>query len=157
MKVIYLKAQESIFQLEPSVIAIGYFDGLHLGHMQLLHEVEQIAAATGLKKGFMTFDQHPQVVFGKKDFQYLMSLQQKISLIENMGFDYFFIIEFNQSVAQKQPLEFINSYLIKNRRENHERLNSRSICHSNCNLSINISIAIQGRSNSRNIPILSNY
>lgn len=117
MKVIYLKAQESIFQLEPSVIAIGYFDGLHLGHMQLLHQVEQIAATTGLKKGFMTFDQHPQVVFGKKDFQYLMSLQQKISLIENMGFDYFFIIEFNQSVAQKQPLEFINSYLIKNRIE----------------------------------------
>lgn len=117
MKVIYLKAKENISLLDPSVIAIGYFDGLHLGHMQLLQQVKKISAQTGLKKGFMTFDQHPQVVFGKRDFQYLMSLQQKISLIEDMGFDYFFIIEFNQSVAQKQPDEFIEDYIVKNRIE----------------------------------------
>lgn len=114
MKIIYLKEHELISSLEPSVIAIGYFDGLHLGHMQLIRRVEKIASQTGLKKGFMTFDQHPKIVFGQNNFQYLMSLQQKISIIEKMGFDYFFVIEFNQSVAQKKPDEFIDDYLVKN-------------------------------------------
>lgn len=115
MKIIYLKEHEFVSSLQPSVIAIGYFDGLHLGHMQLIRRVEKIASQTGLKKGFMTFNQHPKIVFGQNDFQYLMTLQQKISIIEKRGFDYFFVIEFNQSVAQKKPDEFINDYIVKNR------------------------------------------
>lgn len=114
MKIIYLKEHEFVSSLQPSVIAIGYFDGLHLGHMQLIRRVEKIASQTGLKKGFMTFNQHPKIVFGQNDFQYLMTLQQKISIIEKRGFDYFFVIEFNQSVAQKKPDEFINDYIVKN-------------------------------------------
>lgn len=114
MKIIRLKNKEQINCLQDSAVAIGYFDGLHLGHMQLLKKVIEIFQQTSLKKGFMTFDRHPKEVFGQSDFQYLMSLQQKQQLVEQMGFDYFFIIEFDQQVANQDPQTFIDHYIIKN-------------------------------------------
>lgn len=114
MEIIRLKNKEQTNCLQNSVVAIGYFDGLHLGHMQLLKKVIDISRQTGLKKGFMTFDRHPKEVFGQSDFQYLMSLQQKQHLVEQMGFDYFFIIKFDRAVASKDPQTFIDNYIIKN-------------------------------------------
>lgn len=113
MKVFYLKPDSS-YSLEPSVCAIGYFDGVHLGHQQLLKRVEKIAQAKNMKKALMTFSCHPKEILGKKDFKYLMSLQSKIAILEKRGFDYFFIIEFNQDVSQYSPTSFLECYLYKN-------------------------------------------
>lgn len=113
MKIIKLK-KNSICQTDDCAVAIGYFDGLHLGHIQLLNRVLNICEKTDLKKAFMTFDQHPKVVFGQNDFQYLMTLEEKQRIVEKLGFDYFFIIEFNREVAKYQPSEFIDQYIVKN-------------------------------------------
>lgn len=113
MEIIHLKKNQS-HMLDNSVIAIGYFDGLHLGHMQLIDEVKVISQKTGLKKGIMTFDKHPKVVFGQNDFQYLMSLEEKIKMIEQMSFDYFFIIDFDEEVAHYEPETFISKYIVQN-------------------------------------------
>lgn len=112
MKIIKLN-KNSVCQTKDCAIAIGYFDGLHLGHMQLLNKVHDICQTNQLKKGFMTFDQHPQVIFGHSDFQYLMSLAEKQKIVEKLGFDYFFIIEFDKEVAKSQPEEFIDQYIVK--------------------------------------------
>lgn len=113
MEIIKLN-KNSICKIEDCAIAIGYFDGLHLGHMQLLNKVIDICQSTHLKKGFMTFDQHPKVVFGQSDFQSLMSLEEKQKIVEKLDFDYFFIIEFDKEVAKYQPAEFIDQYIVKN-------------------------------------------
>ena len=113
MKVFYLKPDSS-YSLEPSVCAIGYFDGVHLGHQQLLKRVEKIAQVKNMKKALMTFSCHPKEILGKKDFKYLMSLQSKIAILEKRGFDYFFIIEFNQDISQYSPTSFLECYLYKN-------------------------------------------
>lgn len=113
MEVFYLKPDSS-YQFDSSVCAIGYFDGVHLGHQQLLKRVEKIAQEKNIKKAIMTFSCHPKEVLGKKDFKYLMSLQRKIDILEERGFDYFFIIEFNQEVSQYLPSLFLESYLYKN-------------------------------------------
>lgn len=81
MKVFYLKPDSS-YSLESSVCAIGYFDGVHLGHQQLLKRVEKIAQVKNMKKALMTFSCHPKEILGKKDFKYLMSLQSKIAILE---------------------------------------------------------------------------
>ena len=67
MKVFYLKPDSS-YSLESSVCAIGYFDGVHLGHQQLLKRVEKIAQVKNMKKALMTFSCHPKEILGKKDF-----------------------------------------------------------------------------------------
>lgn len=113
MEIIRLN-KNSICKTKDCVIAIGYFDGLHLGHMQLLNKVIEISQSSHLKKGFMTFNQHPKVVFENNNFQYLMSLEEKQKIIKKLGFDYFFIIEFDKEVAKSKPKEFIDNYIVKN-------------------------------------------
>ncbi|MBY8910410.1 bifunctional riboflavin kinase/FAD synthetase, partial [Salinicoccus roseus] len=52
--------------LEPSAVAVGFFDGLHRGHEDVIGRMEDIAEAEGLKKAVMTFDPHPSVVLSPK-------------------------------------------------------------------------------------------
>lgn len=111
MKVIHLSI-DHFLNVEESVCAIGFFDGLHLGHQQLLNEVENIAYKKGLKKAIMTFSKHPKQILCKDDYCYLMSLTEKIKLLEQRGFDYFYIIDFDCSVAQLVPNDFLEKYII---------------------------------------------
>ena len=55
MEVIYLKEGEQFYQSKPIVGAIGFFDGLHLGHMALVHEVERVAKEKNYCKALITF------------------------------------------------------------------------------------------------------
>ena len=61
MEVFYLKPDSS-YSLEPSVCAIGYFDGVHLGHQQLLKRGEKIAQVKNRKKALMTFCCDPKEI-----------------------------------------------------------------------------------------------
>lgn len=66
MEVIYLNEQKRKMS-EPICSAVGFFDGLHIGHMALVDEVLRISERTGYKKALMTFDHHPQYVLGYVD------------------------------------------------------------------------------------------
>lgn len=113
MEIFHIK-QTSDLVISDSVCAIGFFDGLHLGHQELLKRVERISNEKKLKKALMTFSIHPKSILGNEDVKYLMSLDDKIEILENRGFDYLFIIDFNSDVADLLPDEFINDFLIKN-------------------------------------------
>lgn len=113
MKVISLNAHTNNL-LEDSVCAIGYFDGVHLGHQQLLNRVEIIAKEKRLKKALMTFSCHPKEILDNSKTSYLMSLDRKIEILEKRGFDYFFIIEFNKEISYYEPALFLQQFIYKN-------------------------------------------
>lgn len=113
MEVFHIK-QSSDLVLNDSVCAIGFFDGLHLGHQELLKRVEKLSNEFNLKKALMTFSSHPKSILGNEDVKYLMSLDDKIKILENRGFDYLFIIDFNIDIANMLPEDFINDFLINN-------------------------------------------
>lgn len=100
--------------LDDSVCAIGYFDGIHLGHQSLLDEVTKISKQTGLKKGIMTFSTQPKSFVRDTPFNYLSSLTEKILYLEELDFDYFFIVDFSEEIAKLEPESFINNMIIKN-------------------------------------------
>ena len=63
--------------------SIGFFDGLHLGHMALVNEVIHQAQKKGYKKALMTFDHYPLYVLGKIDEErYLTSMDDRKCLLE---------------------------------------------------------------------------
>ncbi len=95
-------------------MALGYFDGVHLGHQKVIHEAKRQAEHNGLKSAVMTFDPHPSVILGKseKHVQYITPLAQKIKIIEAFGIDYLFIVRFTQEFANLLPQEFIDQYVI---------------------------------------------
>ena len=71
MEIVYLDGQK-VNIVEPICSAIGFFDGLHIGHMALVNEVKRVSEQKGYKKALMTFDHYPLYVLGKiKEEKYL--------------------------------------------------------------------------------------
>lgn len=113
MEIIYLKENTKFELSQPVVGAIGFFDGLHVGHMALVQEVERVAKEKKYLKALITFDHHPLYVLGHlKEEKYLTSIEDRYALLEKRGFDYLFVIEFTKTVAALSPQEFIQKYLI---------------------------------------------
>ncbi|WP_114743634.1 bifunctional riboflavin kinase/FAD synthetase [Falsibacillus pallidus] len=98
----------------PLVMALGYFDGVHLGHKKVMNTALEIAREKGIKSAVMTFDPHPSVVLGHKHkhLQYITPLKEKVKQIEEIGIDYVFVVRFTSAFASLSPQEFIDQYVI---------------------------------------------
>ena len=101
--------------LEPSAVAVGFFDGLHRGHEDVIGRMEDIAEAEGLKKAVMTFDPHPSVVLSPKKQRttYLTPLDIKLEMLEEKGIDYCFVINFSSALAGLEPDFFVDQYIVQ--------------------------------------------
>ncbi|MBU9722698.1 MULTISPECIES: bifunctional riboflavin kinase/FAD synthetase [Bacillaceae] len=95
------------------VIALGFFDGVHKGHQEVILTARKEAEKRQLKCGVMTFFPHPKEVLRKvEEVQYLTSLEKKEELIASLGVDYLFIVEFTKTFAELNPQQFVDGYLI---------------------------------------------
>ncbi len=100
--------------LRGSWLTIGSFDGVHLGHQALLHELISGAHSEGLSSIVLTFHPHPAVVLNKrKEFSYLNSPEGKVGLLAGLGVDVVITHPFNLQVAQISARDFIQK-LIQN-------------------------------------------
>lgn len=95
-------------------MALGYFDGVHLGHQQVIKEAKKEAEAKGLKSAVMTFDPHPSVVLGKsvQHMEYITPLDDKTRIVEDIGVDYLFVVNFSIEFSSLLPQEFVDQYII---------------------------------------------
>jgi len=107
---------------ESSVISIGNFDGLHLGHQAILQTVATRGAALGVRTAAVTFSPHPvHFLAPDKAPKLISTLEQKIRLIEGMGIDLLLVAKFDEAFSHLPPEEFIRQYI-------QEGLHARSIC-----------------------------
>lgn len=97
---------------EGTYIALGSFDGLHKGHMTLIHKVVDEAMADGLKSAVYTFKNHPLTV-AKPELapKLLMDNQQKIHLLKAKGVDATIFVSFTLEYMQTEAEEFILSLI----------------------------------------------
>lgn len=96
------------------VVAIGQFDGIHLGHLSLLNKTIEIGKENNYKTAVMTFDPHPDFVLGKDaKLTYITPFEEKKKMIENLGFDYLIVINFDLEIANMEPISFVEKYLVE--------------------------------------------
>ena len=96
-----------------AVITIGNFDGVHIGHQALFHEVIEKADAIDGTSIAMTFDPHPSRVLQKNNNPALITLQeQKAELIERSGMQVLICIPFTKQFASLSAEDFIKNFLI---------------------------------------------
>ena len=80
-----------------SVIAIGNFDGIHIGHQKVINEARKKAKKKKLPFGLMTFEPVPVMFFNKEIKNHrINSLEQKINQLKNFGLDFLIVIRFNK-------------------------------------------------------------
>ena len=97
-----------------AVITIGNFDGVHIGHQALFHEVIEKADAIGGTSTAMTFEPHPMRVLKQNNHPPLITLyEQKKELIERSGIDVLICVPFTKEFAALTAEEFIKDLLIK--------------------------------------------
>ncbi|WP_347550341.1 bifunctional riboflavin kinase/FAD synthetase [Pseudalkalibacillus hwajinpoensis] len=114
MKTIYLSHPHKHEESKPSVMALGYFDGIHRGHQKVISTAKSIAVEKGIEASVMTFYPHPSVVLGKSTPQTeaITPLDEKIDLIEQLGIDVLYVVKFDPTIAGLTPQQFVDDYII---------------------------------------------
>lgn len=96
------------------VLAIGNFDGVHLGHRALLERLAAEARRLGLPAAVMTFEPHPRELFSPEQAPArLTSLREKLALLESCGVEEVFLLHFSRKLAGLTAEEFIERGLVQ--------------------------------------------
>lgn len=98
----------------PSVVTIGNFDGVHLGHQALLRRVVERARATDAVAAVLTFDPHPTLLLApERAPRLLTTLTEKLQLIEAAGIDLVWVRPFTRELSAMSPAAFFEDALVK--------------------------------------------
>lgn len=96
-----------------SVIAIGNFDGMHKGHMAVIEKAKNISAINGVPTSVLTFEPHPLNVLRTEIKPFRLTLEmQKANLMESLGVQFLFTINFNKEFSHIKAPEFIKTILV---------------------------------------------
>jgi riboflavin kinase/FMN adenylyltransferase len=106
---------------EGTVVTIGAYDGVHLGHRSVIRLVRQRAAERGLRSAVVTFDRHPaSVVRPESAPRLLTDLEQKLELLAETGIDYCLVVAFDEARSRETAEDFVEEVLV-------ECLNARDV------------------------------
>lgn len=112
MKILY-DLKELAQTKEPIGIALGTFDGLHIGHQKVIGDLVKNCRDNGYKSVVYTFSNHPrELTRNGHKVQKLVSNEDKEKLIEATGADYLLMIPFDESFMKTSPEQFVRQYLI---------------------------------------------
>lgn len=99
-----------------TVLTVGTFDGVHLGHREIIHKLLEQKQMQGYRAVVVTFDPHPQIVLRKPDkppVTLLSTIEERLQLLEKYGIDTVIIIPFSQEFAAMGSEEFIRQYIVE--------------------------------------------
>ncbi len=97
-----------------SVVAIGNFDGIHIGHQKVINQAKQKSLKNRLPFGVITFEPIPTMFFNKKIRNYrINSLSQKKNQLKKLKLDFLIIVKFNKNFSHYSPEEFIKRIIFK--------------------------------------------
>ncbi|MBY7143625.1 bifunctional riboflavin kinase/FAD synthetase [Virgibacillus sp. NKC19-3] len=101
-------------ELPRMVSAIGFFDGVHKGHQKVIETAVEEAKQKGMESAVITFHPHPSVVLkkGTQHVKYITPLREKKKILQGLGVDRLFIIEFNKELSSLSPQAFIDHFII---------------------------------------------
>lgn len=100
--------------LGPSIVTLGNFDGVHLGHQAVLTRMVEDARSRGQVAIAMTFDPHPKAVHDPVHPPVLVTgIDDRLERLEQTGLDGVLVIRYTMDFAQQTPQEFVRHYLVE--------------------------------------------
>jgi riboflavin kinase/FMN adenylyltransferase len=96
-----------------TIVTIGTFDGVHLGHAAILKKLTQNTQNETFESTVLTFFPHPRMVLqGKSDLKLLNTINEKIELLEKIGIDNLIIHPFDEKFAELNAEAFVSTILV---------------------------------------------
>jgi riboflavin kinase/FMN adenylyltransferase len=91
-----------------TVLTIGTFDGVHLGHQQLLQRLKALADSSGLLAAVLTFRNHPRLVLNSElELSYITTLEDRLDLLRGQGIDLVISVDFTRDLSLLGAREFV--------------------------------------------------
>ncbi len=102
------------FSAKKPVVTIGTFDGVHLGHREVIAELRQISIKTGGESVIFTFFPHPRMIVTPEDdsIRLLSTVDEKATLLEELGLDHLVIYPFTKEFASLSYINFVKKILV---------------------------------------------
>lgn len=98
-----LKSEENL------AIALGFFDGIHLGHKAVIMSAVDYAKKHNIKSAVVTFRQSPYVAINNVKPNYIMTLEEKIRTIKKIGVDYLYLLDFTEDLAKQTASDYLKN------------------------------------------------
>ncbi len=106
---------------KPTVLTLGVFDGLHLGHQAIMRKVVERASATGAVATAITFDPHPRAVLHPESAPPLLqTLDQRLANLEVIGIEQAVVVKFTREFASQPAEDFLRDVV-------HDRLHAKEV------------------------------
>lgn len=97
-----------------AVVTIGTFDGVHLGHQQIIKQLKQEASAINGETIIITFHPHPRSVIASTKPTYLLTtLNEKIILLNSFDIDHLIVVSFDEAFSNQTPEEYVQHFLFE--------------------------------------------
>lgn len=97
-----------------TVVTVGTFDGVHLGHQKILEIINDQACKYNYSSALLSFWPHPRnIIRSNNEIKMLTTLDEKIELLNEKGLDNLIIHPFDFELSKMEPLDYINDFLIK--------------------------------------------
>jgi len=96
-----------------TVVSIGAYDGVHLGHQRLISQLRDLAAQRGCASAVVTFDRHPALVVRPESAPKLLTdLPTKLELLAATGLDYAVVLRFDEARSREPAEDFVRTVLV---------------------------------------------
>lgn len=107
-------------QIKPSVVTIGTFDGVHIGHKKIIQQLVNIAQNNNLQAIVLTFFPHPRmIVQNDSSIKLINTIDEKAMILESLGVDHLVVKEFTKSFSRLTALEYVRDILVNTLKAKH--------------------------------------
>jgi riboflavin kinase/FMN adenylyltransferase len=98
-----------------AIVTIGTFDGVHLGHREIIEGIRELAKASGGETVILTFFPHPRMIIHPEDqnLKMINTMAEKAELLEQLGVDHLIITPFSRDFSNQTAEEYIRDILVK--------------------------------------------
>jgi riboflavin kinase/FMN adenylyltransferase len=109
--VVYRGLDDPRLLLRPSALAVGNFDGLHVGHRKILSQLCRLAGLRGLRSLVLTFEPHPERALGKRSVRMIDTPEQRLDRLRGTCVDAVVVTPFDAALARLGSMAFVNDVL----------------------------------------------
>jgi riboflavin kinase/FMN adenylyltransferase len=107
----------------PSVVTVGFFDGVHVGHREVLRRTVEAARERGARSVAVTFDRHPrEILTPGSEPRLLTTVERKAALIEATGIDVLLVLAFTEELSRVSAEDFVREVLVAGLHAVHARV-----------------------------------